>query len=315
MGTTGILASGSSQPITQPALLHAVTQCDQVTPALIASIQVATLSTVVPLDITGSASAADAAIAKVLPGAVSSGIVGIPNFSGVQLTIVKKGLQLQKTGQSSGNTIGHVKKINLPVKYTICQHAATAPTDTAASCGLHNIKILNLIEVKPANFGKAGDSGSLVLTVGSCPQPVGLYVAQNSNSGFVEPIGPTMNALISAGGYSSLSVVQGGSGCTTDTSQVQNFDDDNSADFTLQDATVPDQDVAQALTVAPNLSMSLVPCEFFHGISPGINIDGVAIDLSVSPAALDVVVDSSADLTLLISAFQPILEGCRLSRK
>lgn len=59
-----------------------------------------------------------------------------------------------------------------------------------------------------------------------------------------------------------------------------------------QDATVPDQDVAQAISVGPNLGMTMAYC----AIIKGINIDGVAIDLSVSPAALDVVVDSTADL-------------------
>jgi hypothetical protein len=293
LGKTGILATGSLQPVTQPALLHAVTECNQVTPALIASIQVARLSTVVPLNFTGSFSQADAAIAQVLPGTVSSSIVGIPTFSGVQLTVVKAGLQLQKSGAKTGNTIGHVKKINIPVHYPTCRHQPTGKALTAATCGLHEIKIANVIEVKPTNFGINGDSGSLVLTVGSCPQPVGLLIAKNSNVAFVEPIGPTMSALMSAGGYSSLSVVQGGGGCTPTTSQVQNFGDDNSADFTLQDATIPDQDVAQALSAAPNLQMFL---DDFCALFQGVNIDGVGVDLSVSPAALDVVVDSAASL-------------------
>lgn len=290
LGASSFLATGSNEPIEPPDLITAAGGfCNNITPALKTKIEIGTLSTVVPVSFTGGISQADAAIAQVLPGQVSPSIVKIPTFSGVQLVTVKKGLQLQMTGAASGKMMGHVHELNVSVTLPTCQFVPTALNETKKTCGLANVNYNGSIVVKPGNFAKPGDSGALVLTAGSCPQPVGVVIGGNTKTGivFVEPIGSTMKALISAGGYQTLSVVSGGAGCTPTTSQVQDFGDDNPADFTLQDATVPDPDVAQALAVLPNVG--------FGFLCAG-NVAGVAIDLSVSPAALDVEVYSSADL-------------------
>lgn len=292
-GKSSFLATGSNEPITQPDLISAAGSiCNNITPSLITKTEIGTLSTVVPLSFSGGISQADAAIAQVLPGTVSPSINSIPNFSSAQLQIVKKGLQLQKTGATTGNTIGHVHKVNVALTLPTCQFVPTAPNETKGTCGLANVNYAGIIEVKPSNFAQNGDSGALVLTVGPCPQPVGIVIGGGSTHVFVEPIAPTMQALKTAGGYTSLSVVPGGAGCTPTTSQVQDFGDDNPADFTLQDATVPDPDVAQALAVMPNLANDeCVALDIVTG-----EIAGIAIDLSVSPAALDVIVADTSDL-------------------
>lgn len=292
VGATSFLASGSSEPITQPDVItDLASNCNLINPTQIASIEVATLSTVVPVNFNGKAtSAADAAIAQVLPGMVSPAIVGISVFSGVQLQVEKKGLQLQKTGTYSGNTIGHVEKINVTAIEKFCQHVSTDGTEK--TCGLTDVRIPGAIEIKPGNFAGSGDSGALVLTVGPCPQPEGIVISGNSTHVLVEAIGPTMTALMSAGGYSSLSVVPGGAGCSPTTAQVQDFGDSNPADFTVADPNVPDSDVAQALAVLPNLANE--GCAGLDSIYG--DIAGVAVDLSVSPAALDVIVNNASDL-------------------
>jgi hypothetical protein len=289
VGPSGFFANGYPEPITQPSPFGVVSTCEAITPALIASIQVATLSTVAPLNFDGSMSQADAAIAKVLPDMASSSISEIPFFSGVQLKVVKKNLQVQMTGAASGNTIGHViSKMLMPADVTVCQHIPTAKGETKKTCGLTTIKLNNTFDVKPGNFAQHGDSGALVLTVGPCPQPVGVLVSGNGSKAVVEAIGSTLNALQSAGGYSSLSIIPGGTSCTPSVTQIQ-VPGGSSSDWTLEDPTVADPDVAQALVVLPDLTSALA-----YLIDDGW-VDGIGIDLSGSVASLDVVWDSAAD--------------------
>jgi hypothetical protein len=94
-------------------------------------------------------------------------------------------------------------------------------------------------------------SGALVLTTGPCPQPVGVLVAGSGENGIavVESIGTTLQALQTAGGYSSLSVVPGG-GCTPSTAEVE---DTTTGDVSLEDPTVADPDVATALVARADI--------------------------------------------------------------
>ncbi len=304
IGPSGYFATGSPQPITQPDVVQVVAHCNDINPAVITSLQVATLSTVVPVSFTGL-NQADAAIARVLPGKVSSSIVGIPKFSGTALKVVKAGLIVQQTGAVSGNKTGKViSKVLMPARYKVCRHIPTTPGQTVNGCGFAVIRVNNTFEVGPGRFGRAGDSGALVLTTGPCPQPVGVLLGGADAAGtavLVESIGSTLQALQSAGGYSSLSIVPGGGGCNQSVAQIQLPD----GSTTLEDPTVADPDVAQALAVLPDLSSAPL---IYVGMLEG-SIDGIGIDLSVSPAALDVVVDSSADLDPYHVAIPATFEG------
>jgi len=297
MGPSGYFGNGSGQPIIQPQLFPepgspGLTDSCNFSSSLISGAQVATLSTVIPQKFNGAINPTDAAIAQVLPGLVSPSIVGIPRFTGTLLTVVKKGLLVQKTGAASGNNTGKViSKMLMTEGIKGCQRIKTAKAETAASCGYAVRKVANCFEVKAATgyFSEAGDSGALVLTSGPCPQPVGILIAGTAGTAvtIVGAIGPTLQALMSAGGYSSLSVVPGGGGCTPTTAEVE-----VDGVTTLEDPTVADPDVAQALVVrADFMNDPLIALMLNLGTA-----DGVGIDLSVSPAALDIIVDSAADL-------------------
>lgn len=140
------------------------------------------------------------------------------------------------------------------------------------------------------------------LTRGPCPQPVGVLVAGEEGRAAVESIGTTLSALKSAGGYSSLSVVSGGGGCTPSTAEVE----DANGDVSLEDPTVPDPDVAEALVARADMlsndsDLGLLTLDGY--------VDGVGIDLSFPTASLDIIFDSSSDLDVYGSWFPTSYEG------
>ena len=297
--------SGSNEPIIQPSLGHInnISYCSQITPALISQYQVASLTTVVPLVYGGTVNSADAAIAKVIPGMVSSSISYIPQFSGVPLTVVKKGMLVQMTGAATGNTPGRVISKMLMVDATNgCKYITTTGEKNAKSCGFERVAIGNSFEFAGKN--QDGDSGALVLTQGPCPQPVGVFVSGDpaARRGYAESISTTLQALKSAGGYSSLSVVPGGGGCTPTTAEVE----DANGDVSLEDPTVPDPDVAEALVARADMlsNDSNLTVLTYDGY-----VDGVGIDLSFPTASLDVIFDSASDLDVYGSWFPTSYEG------
>jgi hypothetical protein len=182
-------------------------------------------------------------------------------------------------------------KMLMPEHYTICVTAQMKVVNNKLVCASNKlITVLNNFEVKGKDFGDPGNSGALVTTLGPCPQPVGMAVAEkdDGSAAVVTAIPKVLQALNTAGGYSGLSIVAGGGGCTPSTSQIQ-VPGGSSADFTLQDATIADPDVAQALTVLPDFTQYVAIL-----IDDGV-VDGVGIDLSGSIASLDVVWDSQTD--------------------
>jgi hypothetical protein len=300
LGTSGYLSSGSGEPIVQPSLSILGTSplnlisCPP-TASQLAPAQVATLSTVVPIVFNGSAqNTYDAALAKLSPpGSATSSINGISAFSGTLVSPVNKGLMVQKVGPTTGLTEGKVTKILKVAKYKIC---ARTPTSNNA-CGEATIKFGVHIVVTPvhsASFDAYGDSGAMVLSTGSCPQPVGMVVGGDPSLSktFVAPFAATgsvpgvLQALQTAAGSgsASLAIVPGGAGCTA-TGQAEIVNSDGST--SPVDATVADTDVAQALNVLPDF-LSSSP---LSGLMTGGLVDGVAIDFSTSPASLDVTAD------------------------
>ncbi len=205
------------------------------------------------------------------------------------------------TAASTNNTAGHVvSKMLMTEKVKGCQYISTTGS-TTKNCGYSELKIGNSFEVKIKN--KPGDSGALVLTTGPCPQPVGVLVAGENGLAVVESIGTTLQALQSAGGYSSLSVVPGGGGCTPSTAEVE---DTTTGDVSLEDPTFADPDVAEALVARADMlsNDSLVTAMMNDGY-----VDGVGIDLSGSTAALDIIFDSSSELSGLGYLFPTSYEG------
>jgi len=194
-------------------------------------------------------------------------------------------------GPATQLTKGKVKKILKMVKYEICAHTPTS----GSACGEARIMFGTHIVVTPVQpstvFDGFGDSGALVLTTGSCPQPVGMVVGGNSTSTFVAPLAATgsipgvLQALqTAAGSSSSFVVVPGGGGCTA-TGQAEVVLGDGSIEAV--DATVPDSDVLKALNALPDfLNTGLLPIFLTYGM-----VDGVAIDFSTTPASFDVTAD------------------------
>ena len=191
-------------------------------------------------------------------------------------------------------TRGHtISKMLVPVDINLCQHQATKGTEK--SCAPAKVRIANSFLIKPNDFANPGDSGALILTVGPCPHPVGVLegtgtdIKTGAKGIAATSISGVLQALQTAGGYSNLSIVPGGGGCSSNLAEIG--DGGSPQTFTLQDATVPDADVATALAVLPSFGGGCIELDELEGA-----IAGIGVDLSVSPAALDVIVNNSADL-------------------
>lgn len=218
LGTGGYFASGSGQPIVQPSLTGlgqlGLINCPPLAPqSALTAAQVATLSTVVPITFNTSAkNSYDVALAAILPGAASSSISGITAFSGTLLSPVNKGLKVQKAGAATGLTYGKVKKILKVAKYEICANTPTSVSlnskgkVTSEVCGNTKLMFASHIVVTPVKpstaFSAQGDSGALVLSTGTCPQPVGMVVAidPGANETFVAPL-PNVLQSLQIGGW------------------------------------------------------------------------------------------------------------------
>ena len=115
-------------------------------------------------------------------GDVSGDILNIGPISNKVAPAVPK-LAVQKMGASSCLTQGTIQTINF----------STAQIQYADECNSNSgtANFVNQIVVKAAsgNFAIPGDSGSLVVTTGTCPRPVGLlFAADNAGDVFVNPI-------------------------------------------------------------------------------------------------------------------------------
>jgi hypothetical protein len=142
---------------------------------------VANLTRFVPLSTTGSNSV-DAAIAKVVAGKVdtSGSILNIGQVS---------------TTPGACVLYGHVEKMSC----TTCHMPGTifmcsAGFQTSDPC-LGNLTFTNQIEIIMST--QPGDSGSLVVTQGTCHQPIGLIfgISPGNTVGWANPIGTVLNAL------------------------------------------------------------------------------------------------------------------------
>ena len=148
----------------------------------------------------------DAAIAKVVPGQVDpeGTILNIGEISSTPLpnNQIVPGLMVRKMGRTSCVTTGMIQATNV---LTNVLYESAFPK-------IANFQ--NQISVA-GGLGAPGDSGSLVVTTGECPQPVGLLFAGGGNMTFLNPIPAVLSEL-------GVSFVQGSqcSALTASTSSV-----------------------------------------------------------------------------------------------
>jgi hypothetical protein len=115
----------------------------------------------------------DAGIAQLRPGQMNS--TGSIEDIGTISSVVREptvGLQVQKSGRTTGHTTGTISSIN-----------ATVSVRYSNECGKNGgtlFTFTNQVVVGSSTFSAGGDSGSLIVTTGNCPQPVALLFAGSS---------------------------------------------------------------------------------------------------------------------------------------
>jgi hypothetical protein len=150
---------------------------------------VATFSSSVKIRFGGPNNQVDTALAAVIPGQVSPDIMFIGGIADSVVSEPALGMPVQKMGRTTCLTTGAVQATdaNVTINYSeVPKHPRLA--------NFINQILLTGSTLTPT-FGAAGDSGSLVVTQGDCPQAVALLFAGNS-SGFViaNPISSVLSA-------------------------------------------------------------------------------------------------------------------------
>jgi hypothetical protein len=149
----------------------------------------------------------DAAIAALRAGTMDSSgsILDIGSISSQPLPAFV-GLQVQKSGRTTGLTSGTVSSINTNVTVNY------QPT-----CGMgkkFKVSYRNQVVVSSSTFSAGGDSGSLILSKPSSglPQPVALLYAGSSTTTVGNPIGEVLNQLSASLGRAVSFVGSGSTG-------------------------------------------------------------------------------------------------------
>ncbi|MGH7813950.1 MAG: hypothetical protein ACREQI_08115 [Candidatus Binataceae bacterium] len=176
---------------------------------------VAKLSNFVKLNFSPSGeNTVDAAIAEVIPGTVMPGgpilNIGVPaGGTGVAPVL---GMAVEKMGRTSCLTAGTVTSTGVNVQIDYSESPQPAGTKLA--------NFVNQIMVSPSGsstaFGAPGDSGSLVVTQASCPQPVALLFAGDTATG-VAIVSPIASVLADLNGRKTPNLGFPGGACTPDT--------------------------------------------------------------------------------------------------
>ncbi len=133
----------------------------------------------------------DAAIAQVKPEDVSPEILNI-GVIGSAVATPQLQMTVQKMGEATCLTFGTITavKVNVAINYGRGKLPRLA--------NFTNQVAITSLSANP--FGAAGDSGALILTTDTCPEPVALLLGSGlSGSGasvvFASPIQPVLNAL------------------------------------------------------------------------------------------------------------------------
>lgn len=157
----------------------------------------------------------DASIAQLRPGTMNS--TGFIEDIGVISNVIKTpavGLQVQKSGRTTGHTSGaSISSVSatVSIKYPDTCGGTKGPTFT----------FTNQVVINSSTFSAGGDSGSLIVTTGTCPQPVALLFAGSSTSTIGNRATDVINRLSTALGR-QLSFV--GTACGTALAMEQNED-------------------------------------------------------------------------------------------
>ena len=135
----------------------------------------------------------DAAIAAIIPGNVdTSGEINC--IGNINPTPAKPyfRMRVQKSGRTSGLTKGYISSVD-----------ADIIVEYYEECGFGSriAWFEDQIMIKGGGFSKPGDSGSLVVTTGRCPQPVGLLFAGGGPYTFANPIDKVLELLLTEKGY------------------------------------------------------------------------------------------------------------------
>jgi hypothetical protein len=150
---------------------------------------VATFSSSVKIRFGGPNNLVDTALAAVLPGKVRPDIMFIGGIADSVVSEPALGMLVQKMGRTTCLTTGAIQATdaNVTINYS------DDPKHPRLANFINQI-LLTGSTVTPT-FGAAGDSGSLVVTQGDCPQAVALLFAGNT-SGFVmaNPITSVLSA-------------------------------------------------------------------------------------------------------------------------
>jgi hypothetical protein len=245
----------------------------------------------------------DAAIAQVVKGDVSGDILNIGPISNKVAPAVIN-LAVQKMGASSCVTQGTIKTISFStaqIQYT---------NECNSSSGTANF--VDQIVVKgTGNFAIPGDSGSLVVTTGTCPRPVGLlFAADDAGNVYVNPIKTVLS-------HFGVSIV---AGCTATASADIGIDGgDNAATDAATDNTNGGDDTAaeEAADFANISGMTMDAVNFAFAAKAhhekdlfGIaDVAGVGIGASSEPGVPSIDVYVAKDSPALRAALPDNVEG------
>ncbi|MDP4229113.1 MAG: hypothetical protein Q8916_01760 [Bacteroidota bacterium] len=168
-------AATIGERIDQQGRYDAIPQCAQTG-------QVASLSNFIPINFARkSTNRVDCAIAEISGGIAATSMSATTNYTPTNTTLAATvGMQVKKTGRTTGFTQGAISAINVTVSVSYGQ-GKTA-------------KFVGQIYITSTTFSAAGDSGSLIVE-NSSNDPVGLLFAGSSNSTIANPIGDVLNAL------------------------------------------------------------------------------------------------------------------------
>jgi hypothetical protein len=165
--------------IVQPGLAAKKIKCRQ-----FPNDAVANFTRTVDIDFSGGDNTIDAAIAAIQPGDVNPTIL---NIGGIASSVVSPtiGLAVEKMGSSSCFTNAKITSVNFN------------GTIGGYGDGGEAAVFTNQVLIKKSGFSSPGDSGSLIVTQGSCPQAVALLFAGSNNGKMTlaNPISAVLSGL------------------------------------------------------------------------------------------------------------------------
>jgi hypothetical protein len=176
-----LVTKDNSQAIIQPGL--ADLGCDQSRGQIVAE-------GITALPISTGPNFADAAIGEVVAGDVDATgrILNIGNIAAGDAVAPRLGMKVRKMGARSCVTAGRISALQVSIRVRYPRRVC----DLAFS-GVATFR--NQIQIRGSSFSNSGDSGSLIVTTGSCPGAVGLLFAGSGNSTFASPMRTVLGAL------------------------------------------------------------------------------------------------------------------------